>query len=78
MPKCVPVFDDDEYLLPYIVYLDCIVALADGDDFLLFWLNIVGFCVPSILLVSRLCLFSIKTLNLTDGQQFTACDIAVC
>ena len=25
--------------------------MADGDDFLLFWVNIVGFCVSSILLV---------------------------
>ena len=27
------------------------VAMADGDDFLLFWVNIVGFCVSSIFLV---------------------------
>jgi hypothetical protein len=35
------------------VYLDCTLALADGDDFFLFWVNIVGFCVPSILRVRR-------------------------
>jgi hypothetical protein len=48
MPKCVPVFE-----ISSLTYIDCIVALADGDDFLLFWVNIIGFCVPSILLVRR-------------------------
>jgi hypothetical protein len=30
-----------------------IAALADGDNLLLLWINIVGFRIPSILLVRQ-------------------------
>ena len=46
MSKCVFVFNDKLFPL-----LKLCVALANGDDFLLFWINIVGFCVPFVLLV---------------------------